>query len=165
MVVDSSVLNTNEPVPTLPGEVMAPVEYSPAWLMLGIALLVLVALFYLFVWWFTRTRSVKPPAPTENAYDPGRYLIRVDTVEQRVRAGELSARDGYGELSKIIREAVSESTGIPAERMTLRDLRNTPLAHTSDAIEFFYPGVFAPAPGYDYPRALHLAKEVLHGWN
>lgn len=154
------------PTPSLPGEVMPPVGYSPSWLVIGIALLTLVALFYLFVWWFTRQpRVVAAPASEPTRYDAAVYLQQVDAVAHAVQQGALSQREGYGELSRIVRAAVRESTGIPTDRMTLTDLRNTPLAHTSKAVSFFYPGVFGQQPSYDYDHALVLAREVLHGWN
>lgn len=155
------------PTPSMPGEVMAPVEYSPAWLTVGIALLIAIALFYLLVWWFTRAPRSKPrvTAPAPAGYDPAPYLARIDTIAAQVQAREISERDGYTELSRTVRDAVSEATGIPADTMTLHDLRHTPLRHTSDTVAYFYPGQFGPMPDYDYARALQLAREVLHGWN
>lgn len=163
-IVDVSAA-TASPVPTMPGEVMEPVGFSPFWLVTGVSLLAIVALFYLLVWWFTRIR--RPPAPVQPAttYDPQRYLMQVDEVAKRVHLGTMTPRDGYLELSRIVRAAVCEYTGIPADKMTLDDLRRSPLRHTSEAIGFVYPGVFGPEPRYDYARALQLAREVLAGWN
>lgn len=159
----------SETPPTPAGEVMPLVGYTPGWVLLGAALLVLVLAYYLFVLAFTRRRLPAPvPAPPAPAVDLGSLRIeahsRVDEVVRAARAGELEGRGAHERLSAVVRDYVAAATGIPADRMTLADLERSPLQGTTRAVARFYPAVFAADPHADLDRSVRAAREVLDGW-
>lgn len=155
--------------PELPGEVLPLVGYSPFWLWLGIALVAVVALYYLLVWVFTRDRAedAAPEPEAEVDVDAARTeaFSRVDAIERRVLAGELDDRSAYEQLSATIREFVADATGVPADHMTLADLSRTQLHGTTRTVAQLYPGIFAPEAQRDVAAATRDARAVISGWN
>lgn len=153
-----------------PGEVMPLVGYSPFWLVLGIAILALIAAFYVLVLLFTagRTKSAKfeekpePPVDLEKLQHEG--YTKIAEIETASMNGSLDTKAAHEQLSAVVREYVAEATGIPTDHMTLSDLRNTELRGTARAVEQFYPAVFGPEPQQDLAKSIHMAREVLAGW-
>ncbi|MGO1542931.1 MAG: hypothetical protein ACTHXA_01170 [Gulosibacter sp.] len=159
--------STEEPNP---GEVMPLVGYSPFWLVLGIAIIALIVAFYVVVALLTSVRSranetaesIEPPVDIAQlqteAYD------RVAQIETASMRGEIDTRSAHEQLSAVVRNYVAESTGIPADHMTLADLQRTDLVGTTRAVQQFYPGVFGAEPDRDLDRSIQMAREVLAGW-
>lgn len=155
--------------PQLPGEVLPLVGYSPFWLWLGIALVALVAVYYLLAWAFTRERGdePEPEAAAEVDLEAARVdaFARVDEIERLVASGQLDDRAAYERLSATVREFVAEATGVPADHMTLADLSRTQLHGTTRTVAQLYPGIFAPDARRDVGAATRDARAVISGWN
>lgn len=155
--------------PQLPGEVLPLVGYSPFWLWLGIALVALVAVYYLLAWAFTRDRSEEPEPEAEGVVDLEAARVdafaRVDDIERLVATGQLDDRTAYERLSATVREFVAEATGVPADHMTLADLSRTQLHGTTRTVAQLYPGIFAPDARRDVGAATRDARAVISGWN
>ncbi|MGO2111495.1 MAG: hypothetical protein ACTH31_07765 [Pseudoclavibacter sp.] len=155
---------------TQPGTIMPVVPYSPIWGVLAAFLIVLVVLYYALSWLFTRPRPVAPPpvaAPTPVRAVPelqGVYLQEVDTIMRRHAAGELSARRTHAALSVAVREFLSEVTGVPADKMTLTDLRSTPYVGATYAVAEYYPVVFGAAEAKNVEHGAHAARQVITLW-
>lgn len=160
---------TPSPEPN-PGEVMPLVGYSPFWLVLGIAILALIGLFYVLVILLTTQRKPrsKPVVPTEPPVDVAKLqqagYAKVADIETATINGTLDSRSAHEQLSAVVREFIAESTGIPADHMTLSDLQGTELRGTTRAVAQFYPGVFGAEPEQDLAMSIHMAREVLSGW-
>lgn len=161
--------STPTPEPN-PGEVMPLVGYSPFWLVLGIAILAVIALFYVVVLLLTaerkpRDKSVAPPEPpVDIAKLQQAGYARVADIEAATMNGTLDSRSAHEQLSAVVREFIADSTGIPADHMTLSDLQRTELRGTTRAVAQFYPGVFGAEPEQDLAKSIHMAREVLSGW-
>lgn len=146
------------------------VGYSPFWLVLGIAILALIGAFYAVVLLLTVERKRRkapsvPVAPPVNIVQlQEEAFSAVATIETGTMNGTLDTRAAHERLSAVVRGFVAESTGIPADHMTLTDLRQTELRGTSRAIEQFYPAVFGAEPDADLAKSIHMARQVLSGW-
>lgn len=160
---------TTTPEPN-PGEIMPLVGYSPFWLVLGIAILAVIAAFYVVVLLLTSNRSTpvnaqKPPEPeVDVAKLQNTAYAKVAEIESATMNGTLDSRAAHQQLSAVVREYVAESTGIPADHMTLSDLQHTDLRGTTQAVAQFYPGVFGTDPDQDLGKSIHMARQVLSGW-
>ncbi|WP_185714883.1 hypothetical protein [Gulosibacter macacae] len=155
--------------PPPPGEVMPLVGYTPTWFLLGLALVALIAAYYLVVAVLHRQRfeTAPPPAPeppVDLAALNAAAVSEVSEVEALAHSGELGGRAAHERLSAIVRGYVAEATGIPADRMTLADLERSPLRGTTLAVARFYPAVFAADAPNDLDASLRAAREVLAGW-
>lgn len=130
----------------LPAEFNGPVSYGDRWIWLALLGLVLVALYYAAVVWFTRERSPAAltwaPADVPSARE--QHLARIDRIEADVRSGRASARDGHQQLSETVRSYVGTVSHLPAPTMTLADFRHQAPRVLTDAIELMYPPEFAP---------------------
>ncbi|KAB1643594.1 hypothetical protein [Gulosibacter chungangensis] len=161
--------STPTPEPN-PGEVMPLVGYSPFWLVLGIAILAVIALFYVVVLLLTTERKPRakiatpPEPPVDVAKLQQEGYAKVADIETATMNGSLDSRSAHEQLSAVVREFIAESTGIPADHMTLSDLQRTELRGTTRAVAQFYPGVFGAEPEQDLAKSIHMAREVLSGW-
>ncbi|GAA4812892.1 hypothetical protein ACFQ0K_05070 [Nocardioides caeni] len=130
----------------LPEEFSGPVAYSDRWLWIVLGLLVLVLVYYVAAWWFTR--APKPATIARPRVDVPtvreRHLQRIDEVVAQVRAGDLEPRAGHQQLSDVVRSFVAEVTTLPARTMALADFRHRAPEALVAAIELMYPPEFAP---------------------
>lgn len=157
-----------EPVPGMPEEFTGPVGYADRWLWIAVALLVLVALFYLAAWWFTR--APRPPAVERRTVDvpdaQRAHLTRIDALAAQVHGGELSAREGHQRLSDLVRSYVATVTTLPARTMTLADFRDRAPAELTETIALMYPPEFAPEPDTvaAFDEAVAASRRLVVAW-
>lgn len=149
---------------------LGPGSYGLLWPILG-ALLLLALLVWAGVIWL----STRPPEETRGAQMPPdavtkrrqEALARVDEVERRVHAGELSARSGHHELSVVVRGFVADVSGLDADRMTAAELRSYGPEHLARVIEQYYPRQFGPVESEppSIRSSAGAAREVVSGWS
>ncbi|NHA00439.1 hypothetical protein G5V59_11230 [Nocardioides sp. W3-2-3] len=86
-----------EPVPGMPEEFTGPVGYADRWLWIAVALPVLVVLYYLAAWWFTRRpRPSVVTAAVVDVPDVRRaHLARIDALAEDVHSGRTTPRVGH----------------------------------------------------------------------
>ncbi len=168
----------------------APEPYSSYWLWVGIALLAAVALWYVFVAWYTKPRPVKlaPVTGDRLAELKGVYAGRLDEIVAGVVAGTIRPRAGHQRISALVRHFVQDASGVRAPTMTLTDINrsgNSLLRPVSSVVGRLYPGEFGPdradagrsaspedgaadpVRGRDVDavqRAAVVAREVITGW-
>lgn len=162
----------------LPKEFHGPISHSSQWLWLALLALLVVALYYLAVTWWARPRrtsaAAAPPAPVTLPVDPRPdHLAELDRIAREVGAGRLTARVGHQQVSRTVRSYVGAVSPIPADRMTLADLRTVAPGRTSatllaDAVELMYPPSFAPSEegraAERFPEAVARARHVVATW-
>ncbi len=139
----------------------APVGYSLWWPVLGLALILLIAGWYVYVFRSTRKR---PAAQRLNATVAERYLARIQDTADAHAAGRMGSRAAHQELSLTVRDFVHEVTGVRAQRMTLAELRESQLPMVGETIAHFYPGEFAPPESSDVHSAVEAARYVVTSW-
>ena len=155
---------------TPPGTIMPVVAYNPLWGILAAALILAVGVFYLLAWLLTRPRPQAPapvaaPTPQRSVGElQGIYLHTIDDIARRHAAGELSPRRAHAALSVAVREFLSEATGVPADKMTLTDLRSTPYVGATYAVAEYYPIVFGPDEARSVEHGAHAARQVITLW-
>lgn len=155
---------------TPPGTIMPVVAYHPIWGVIAAVLVVLVAVFYALAWLLTRPSPEAPlpvaaPKPLRSVPElQGMYLHEVDNIARRHAAGELSPRRAHAALSVAVREFLSEATGVPADKMTLTDLRSTPYVGATHAIAEYYPIVFGADEARTVDQGAYAARQVITLW-
>ncbi|UUL75163.1 hypothetical protein NG819_12450 [Pseudarthrobacter sp. Fe7] len=149
-----------------------PLQYSPAWLWVGAALLALVAGWYAFVLATTRAdaRSKQGsagarPALTELPALKAAYLQRISDVDREAAAGNVAARAAHQEISLLLRGFVRDATGVDATRMTHLDLARHPLPAAAAVIEALYPAEFSPGPLPSVSSSAAQASEAVRAWS
>ena len=112
---------------SVPEEFQQPMAHSGWWLVLALALLAAVVLYYLAV--IVLTRRPAPRVEVEPAWVPpardvrGEHLAEIDRIERAVGRGDLPARGGHQHLSRTVRDYVAEVSQVPADKMVLADLK------------------------------------------
>ena len=154
----------------LPEEFAGPVAYSDRWLWIALTLAVLVVVYYAAAWWLTRPRRDRGAArPGVVVPDVRReHLDRIDRIEDDVRTGSLSPRDGHQQLSDVVRSYVASVTTLPARTMALADFRARAPQELVDAIELMYPPEFAPGDAVARDRfddAVGQARGLVTAWS
>ena len=150
-----------------------PLQYGLQWLILAIALVVVVIAFYVLlprlVRALTKPREVvatpAPPrrlTPMQSAKQVA--FDRIGAVEAAVAAGTTDVRDAHIELSAILREFATETTGIDARSMTLTELRASGLESLATVVATYYPIAFGVPEHSRLAGAADRAREVLAGW-
>ncbi|NUT71014.1 hypothetical protein [Pseudarthrobacter sp. C4D7] len=147
-----------------------PLQYNPAWMWCGAAVLALVAGWYVFVIAGTRpaprsTRTAARTALTELPALKAAYLQRIRDVEREAAAGTVDARAAHQEISLLVRGFVRDATGVDATRMTHQDLARHPLPAAAQVIESLYPAEFGPGPLPAVTVSAARASEAVRAWN
>ncbi|MEV4991329.1 hypothetical protein [Pseudarthrobacter sp. LMD1-1-1.1] len=149
-----------------------PLQYSPAWMWCGAALLALVAGWYVFVLATTRPAARSQPGSagsrstlTELTALKAAYLERIHDVDREAAAGNLAERAAHQEISLLLRGFVRDATGVDATRMTHQDLARHPLPAAAAVIEALYPAEFGPGPLPSVTASAARASEAVRAWN
>ncbi|WP_404387177.1 hypothetical protein [Humibacillus xanthopallidus] len=148
----------------------APDLYAARWLWIGVGVLALVVLWYVFVWSSTRPRRVRIPArvtPDRLSRLRADYTRQIDLVLGRAARGEITQRAGHQQLSVLVRHFVQEVSGIHAPTMTLTELTATGerLTPVSQVVGQLYPGEFGPREAETLAGAGEVAKQVVGRWS
>lgn len=151
------------------GTVIPVIDYAAFWLVLGFLILAAIAAYYFLVVFLTRPRPPKPAPVLPPARPPvyalqQEYLERVDDVARRASSGELTPRRAHAELSVLVRGFVAAVSTVPADKMTLTDLRRTELRGVSNAVGQYYPMVFGAHDPSGAEAGVAAAREVITTW-
>lgn len=154
----------------LPEEFTGPVGYADRWLWIAAGLAVALVVYYLLAWWFTRAPRpaalARPGVPLPDVRE--QHLARIDQVDARVRAGEITAREGHQQLSEVVRDYVAAVTTLPARTMALADFRDRAPVALVEVLELVYPPEFAPedAVARDlFETAVTRARGLVATWS
>ena len=157
----------------MPGDdvLYPPLQYSPVWLLLVLAILVGLALAGWLTAVLTRPRRLASHASSDPQLVLGQlraeYLGQIDRIEQQVRGGELGARQAHAALSRLMRAFVNEYSGLEAPVLTLQDLVAQGV-HPAliDALgRYSYPSLFRRGAPIDPSLAAQAARRVVQTWH
>ncbi|MDT0201112.1 hypothetical protein [Nocardioides sp. AE5] len=149
-------------------EFTGPVGYSSLWVWLSILAVIALGLWFLGVWAWSISGHPKPPPPRDPARARGEALGELDRIGHRVATGELGEREGYQQMSGVVRGFVAEATGLPTHTMALADLRALGIEPVAETIALMYPPEFAPeddAAPEPLADTLARARNVVATWN
>lgn len=148
-----------------------PAQYSPIWLIIGVALIVLVITWIVLLLVFTARRPqatvVAEPLggfPADAATLQATYLSLIDEVAVAHGSGSLDFRQAHQRLSLIVRQFAGEARGIRAPYMTLEELRALRLTPLSSTIGELYPGAFSGTETGSVEASLTRARRLVREW-
>ena len=148
------------------GEFTGPVGYSSMWVVLAVVLAVLVMAYYVAVAHWARLGF--EPDVEASALEEARaeHLRQIDSIEASLRAGRVSLRTAFQELSLTVRSFVDDVTEVPARFMALEDLRDSADPRVAEAIARMYPPEFGPddTPPKEFLASLGQARELVTTW-
>ena len=146
-----------------------PLQYNPLWMWAGVALVALVAGWYVFVVASTRRPRAgavrRSAALTDLSVLKAAYLQRIDDVERDAAAGNLSPRASHQEISLLLRSFVRDATGVDAVRMTREDLERHPLPAAAAAVGVLYPAEFGTEPLPAVSASAASARKTVSTWS
>ena len=148
-------------------------QYSPAWLVIGLLLIVALVSWYVLVMWLTRKKKphtiatlkpVDPVLPDIPALQK-KYLALIDEIEQAYNSGQIKSRHTHQKLSLLLRFFAFECRGLRTHVFTLSDLRQVNLPKLTHAIERYYVPAFHDVEHGDPVAASTVAREVVTTWS
>lgn len=153
----------------MPGDsaFLPPVQFSPVWALLGLAILVLSLVWFVAVPLLTRARKIpveRPQQVPDLATVRIRYLTLIDEVQASHERFELTAREAHQRLSALVRAFAHESSVHPASSMTLSELKRLELPRLAGAVEKMYPAEFGTREQGNLGQAVDEARRVVLEW-
>ena len=156
----------------LPEEFGEPVSYYDRWLWLALLALFVVVVYYAVVLVMTRAPSVPSTSQRWRPFRPvdpqAEHLKKIDRIEYQARHEEIDFRKAHQQLSETVRSYVDTVTPLPAETMSLADLKALAPGELAQAIELMYLPAFAPGdvgkPRERFDAALHNARRLVSTW-
>ena len=151
----------------VPADPQPPAQY--AWWVwgIGLAILALIALWYVWVYWSTRPKAGEQRRGKGDPYAAMRaeHLAAIDAAYGRYTSGESDLRALHLDFNHVMRQFVSDRTGIDASSLTVAEM--TQLEH-SDALvtllEDYQEPSFAAASDAAALAAREQAREVIRPW-
>ena len=94
-----------------------------------------------------------------------KYTGMLDEIIEKYKAGKLSDRHAYQQLSKVIRHFVYDVTKIKVQNYTLNEIRllNIPMLYY--LIDECYEPEFSKESGGNIIETCEKARQVISGWN
>lgn len=156
----------------MPGDLLryvgGPTPYSPWWLWLGFALLVLVFAWYAVVVVATmpadRLRRITVLRGVHARLLRLRFGRVVRRIAARRRRGELSDTQAYAEISRTVRTFLQQATGVPARYLQVDDLGGAGLAPAGPLLVALREARFDAAATADPDRLGAQAEELIRSW-
>lgn len=149
----------------MPGDDLLPPEAYSWWVpALGVALLALVAAWYLFVRWYTGPRRGRPdPAAAPSVRQ--RYAAEVQAHLARYEAGELDQRGLHLALAATMRAFVSERIGADVRGWTRADIAGyDPTRRVGHLLALWEEPSFATRSDAAPAVSAARAREVIETW-
>jgi hypothetical protein len=148
-----------------------PIQYKLIWLLIGLAILLLIAAWYGLVFWLSRRKKLKSldglkrlAAGWELNRLKAKYLQLIEELYQRYQRKEITLRELHIELSMLVRSFVQEASFFPAPFLTLSDLRNSSFPKLAQLIATYYPAEFAAIENGDAASSVQAAKGLVQQW-
>lgn len=152
-----------------PPEIIAPPQYSIAWVIL--AVLCVVVIIALIVGTLKITRAIEKRIayrhrPSDVETLKAEFLRAVNDIADRHDAGELEARDGHHELTGVMRRFVRRTTGHDVTSQDLATLlADQRTRAVGELIADLYEPDFAKSSDRDLRDSVRRAREVIRSWS
>lgn len=149
--------------------VVAPLPYSVLWLVLGVLLILGVIGWFggVLVWTLPveRLRALPVIRDISARVLQRKFSAAVGRVADRYRAGELSSRQAYTEMSRILRNFVFYRTGVRAQYMTLGEVERGPAAAAAPIVKALYTRQFDVVDNPDVAAAAAQVRSAIRSWS
>jgi hypothetical protein len=149
--------------------VIGPSPYATSWLWLGLTLLILVIAWYagVFIWTLPadRLRSIPWIRSLHSKLLGRRFSRAIRAIDGRYRAGELTAAEAGGQMSRTLRSFLYQATGIRAQYMHVEQFNSSELAEAAPLFAALNDAQFNAASPVDVSEVGSTAEELIRSWS
>jgi hypothetical protein len=149
--------------------VIGPSPYAASWLWLGLALLILVIVWYAGVFMWTlpadRLRSIPWIRSVHSKLLRRRFSRAIATIDGRYRAGELTAAEASRDMSRTLRSFLHQATGTRAQYMHVDRINSSELAEAAPLFAALNDAQFNAASPVDVSEVGSTAEELIRSWS
>lgn len=148
--------------------VIGPSPYAASWLWLGLALLIVVIAWYagVFIWTLPadRLRSIPWICSVHSKLLRRRFSRAIHSIDQRYRAGELTAAQAGHQMSRTLRNFLHQATGTRAQYMHVKHISSSELADAAPLFAALNDAQFNATSPVDVSEIGSTAEELIRSW-
>jgi hypothetical protein len=148
--------------------VSGPTPYSAWWLWIALALLVIVIAWCVgvFVWTLPseRLRSMPVVRSLHGQLLRRRFARAIRSIDERYRAGDISAVQAGAQMSRTLRSFLHQATGTRAQYMHVDDIGSSDLAKAAPVFSALNDAQFNTASPVNVSRVGSTAEELIRSW-
>jgi hypothetical protein len=148
--------------------VSGPVPYASWWLWLGLFLLIAVIAWYVgvFVWTAPadRLRTIPWIRALHSKLLRRKFTRAIRSIDARYRAGELSAAQASGQMSRTLRSFLHQATGARAQYMHVENFKSSDLAATAPLFTELNDAQFNSDSAVEVSQVGSKAEELIRSW-
>lgn len=152
-----------------PPEIIAPPQYSVAWVILAVLCLLVITALILGTLKITRAiekRIAYRDRPSDVDTVKAEFLRAVNDIADRHESGDLGAREGHHELTGVMRRFVRRTTGQDVTSQDTSTLRADPRTRdVGELIAALYEPDFAQATDAELQDSVRRSREVIRRWS
>jgi len=152
-----------------PPEIIAPPQYSIAWVILAVLCLLVILALIMGTLKITRAiekRSAYRRRPSDIEALKSEFLRAVNDIADRHEEGRLKAREGHHELTGAMRRFVRRTTGHDVTSQDLATLlADERTRAVGELIGDLYEPDFARSSDRDLRESVRRAREVIRTWS
>ena len=93
-----------------------------------------------------------------------KYARKLENLYSKVETGRIDVRNGYIELSTLVREFIEKATGIKASSFSKSEAQKLGMDDLGLLMEEYYPAEFAEKGSGDILRSIKNSMEVVKKW-
>ena len=93
-----------------------------------------------------------------------KYIKKLENLYSKVENNRIDVRNGYIELSTLVREFIEKATGIKASSFSKNEAAKLGMSDLSLLMEEYYPAEFAERGSGDILRSINNSLEVVRKW-
>lgn len=148
--------------------IFGPSPYAASWLWLGLTLLILVIAWYagVVVWTMPahRLRTIPAVRSVHSKLLRRKFVRAIRSIDGRFRAGDLSAAEASGQMSRTLRSFLHQATGTPAQYMHVEAIQSGDLAEAAPLFSALNDAQFNTASPVDVGQAGATVEELIRSW-
>ncbi len=144
---------------------------DPVWLLLGLAVLAVSAVFFVMLFKYRikkrakRQPVPKPPAKIGESAAKKKALDSIDHIIFDVTHKKIDIRESYQQLSMVMRVFMTEISGTDVMSLTLYEMKNMKLGKFPELVEKWYEPEFAMMTRANFMQDAERAKKLVNKWN
>ncbi|OBG87391.1 hypothetical protein A5733_04110 [Mycobacterium sp. NS-7484] len=149
--------------------IVAPLPYSVGWLVFGVLLILGVIGWFVGVWVWTlpvqRLRTIPVIRDISARVLRRKFSAAISRISERHHAGELTSRQAYTAMSRILRNFVYLQTGVAAQYMALGEVADSPAAAAAPAVSALYARQFDLEDSPDVAATAAQVRSTILSWS
>lgn len=149
--------------------IVAPLPYSVGWLVLGVLLILGVIGWFVGVVVWTlpveRLRGIPVIRDISARVLRRKFGTAIGTISDRYHAGELTSRQAYTAMSRILRNFIYLQTGVAAPYMALGEVAGSAAAAAAPAVSALYSKQFELEDNPDVAATAAQVRSTIQSWS